>query len=94
MRKKKKTTIVLPGLFFDNEKWLPAGSYPGFTVFTDVCLAGLLGVSKMRVQTWRMSGIIPAKMQGNFAVYSLNAVLQALIKAGYKVDSNKQSKIL
>jgi len=81
----------LPFLFWDNEKFVPASKYPNFQIFTDACLAQTLGVSKMRVQTWRTSNVIPSTMQGNFAVYNLNSVLESLKNAGYKQDLNKKS---
>jgi len=92
MRKKRTPTITLPFWFWDNEKWVTAETYKGFTVYSDKILAEILRVSPVRVSTWRYSKIIPSKMMGNFAVYDVNAVLKALQAAGYKVDPNKQSR--
>lgn len=91
-RKKRETTIILPGLFWDNQKWVKAETYKNFQVFTDRVLAEVLGVSKMRVQTWRTSGVIPFETKGNsFACYDVNKVLAALTKQGYHIDLNKKS---
>ncbi len=91
-RKKRETKIILPGLFYDSEKWVKAEAYSNFQVFTDRVLAELLGVSKMRVQTWRTSGMIPFETKGNsFAVYDVNAVLKALQKQGYEINYTKKS---
>lgn len=91
MRKKRETTIKLPGLFWDNERWVPAEKYPNFTVYTDKVLAEILKVSPMRVSTWRNEKTIPFKLMGGYAVYDVNAVIQALLKAGYQQDENLKS---
>ena len=94
MRKKKETSIILPGLFYDMEKYVPASSYPGYTIFTDRVLAETLSVSPNTVKTWRISNVIPFRMSGNFAVYDLNQVITALLKSGYKQDLTKKSRAL
>ena len=92
-RKKREKKIILPGLFWDGEQWIEVSKYPNYVCFTDRVLAEVLGVSKMRVQTWRASGTIPFSTNGNsFAVYSINAVIKALKSAGYKQDLIKKSK--
>jgi len=91
MRKKKEKSIVLPGLFFDNQSFVPASKYPSFTIFTDICLAETLQVSANTVKTWRVMKVIPHTMQGNFAVYDVNAVLKSLQEAGYTIDPTKKS---
>ena len=91
MRKKRNPTIVLPGLFWDSEAWVPAEKYPNFKVYSDKILAEILKVSPVRVQTWRTTNLIPHIMQGNFAIYDVNAVLTALLNAGYKQDINKKT---
>jgi len=91
-KKERKKRVTLPGLYFDNQRFVPASQYPGFTVYTDKGLADLLNVSPMRVGMWRSSNKIPYKMSGNYAVYSVNAVLEALQKQGYEVDPNLKSR--
>jgi len=93
-RKKRETSITLPGLFWDSEAWVEPSRYPNYTIFTDRILAKTLGVSPMRVQSWRTSGVIPCNFSGSgsYAVYNLNDVLKALKSAGYVQDPNLKSQ--
>jgi len=95
-RKKMLPKIVLPGLYFDNENWVPASQYPHFQIFTDRVLSETLMVSPMRVSQWRTSGTIPCNFSGSgsYAIYNLNDVLKALKLAGYLIDPNKKSLTL
>ena len=87
----RKKRLVIPGLFWDGEQWSPAGKYPQFKVFTDTGLARLLNTSIKRVEMWRKANKIPFSMQGPYAVYNLNKVIQALLDAGYKQDMSLKS---
>ena len=92
MRKQKDKTVVLPGQIWDGEKYAPISSYPGFIVYSDKILAEVLGVSQSLVGWWRYKEKIPFKMEGSFARYDVNAVIQALLQAGYKQNLNLKSK--
>jgi len=87
----REKRVVLPGLFFDNQKFVPAETYPAFTIFTDTFLAETLMVSVKRVEMWRKANVIPFRMNGKHAVYDLNAVIVALKAAGYSQDKNLKS---
>ena len=93
-RKKIAPKIVLPGLFFDGEAWVPAETYPNYLIFTDKVLAETLNVSRVTVGEWRASGLIPYTTSGSsaYAIYNLNAVLNALQRHGYRVDPNLKSR--
>ncbi|MCK9282318.1 MAG: hypothetical protein M0P71_17010 [Melioribacteraceae bacterium] len=84
--KEREKRLTIPLYFWDNEAWVTAEKYPEFTVFTDRCLAEILEVSPMRVSMWRAANKIPHTMGGNFAIYNLSQVIQALLKAGYRQD--------
>ena len=86
--KEREKRLTIPKYFWDNENWVEASKYPAFQVFTDRCLAEVLEVSPMRVGMWRTKGEIPFEMKGSFAVYDLNAVIQALLLKGYKQSGN------
>jgi len=88
----RKKRLILPGLYFDNQNWVPASRWPNYIIYTDVCLAQTLMVSPMRVGMWRNSGKIPFEKKGNFHVYRLNEVLEALKKQGYEIDPKLKSK--
>ena len=92
MRNQKKKMIVLPGLVWDNEAWVPFTKYEGFACYTDRVLSEILNVTQPTVSNWRKSGIIPFTMSGSFAQYSVNEVIRALLKAGYTQDSNLKSR--
>jgi len=82
--KERQKRLTIPALFWDNTDWVPASKYPGFTVYTDVCLSELLNVSPMRVGMWRAKNVIPFEKRGAFCVFNLNSVIEALVKKGYK----------
>jgi len=93
-RKKREKSITLPGLFWDGETWAPASAYPNYTIFTSRVLAEALMVSPMTISTWRKENVIPFTLSGSgsFAIYNLNEVIEALLKAGYSQDKNKRSE--
>jgi len=92
MRKQKSKMIVLPGLIWDNERWVPISHYSHFVCYTDKILGEILGVSQGIVGQWRHNGIIPCEMEGSFAKYNVNDCIAALLKNGYTQDSNLKSR--
>jgi len=91
-RKKRQKSIKIPGLYYDGERFVPAETYPNYTIFTDRVLAEVLQVSPMTISAWRDKNVIPFRMGGgSYAIFDLNAVLEALQKAGYLIDPNKKS---
>jgi hypothetical protein len=90
----RKKRLILPGLIFDNQSWVPVSQYPNYQVFTDKVLAGVLNVSPMRVGMWRASGVIPYELSdltGKYAAYNVNAVLEALRARVYTIDPTLKS---
>ena len=90
--KERPKRLKLPGLFWDNENWVRAETYPNYLIFTDVCLAETLNVSPVRVGVWREKNVIPYTMAGNFPVYKLCEVLNSLQAHGYEIDENLKSQ--
>ena len=91
MRKKNKKKVVLPGLMWDNEAWVPFSNYPDQICFTDKVLGEILGVTGAVVGQWRQKHLIPFTMQGVYAKFNVLEVIRSLQEAGYKVDPNKKS---
>ena len=87
----RKKKLVLPGLIWDNQNWVPVSTYPGFICYTDSGLARILNVSVMLVGQWKKANVIPYTMNQNFACYNVNDCIEALLKNGYKQDINLKS---
>lgn len=90
--KERAKRLTIPKYFWDNEKFVEASEYSGWTCYTDAVLAETLGFSPMRISMLRNEGKIPFTMGGSFAIYDLNKVIEALLKQGYKQEGKNESK--
>jgi hypothetical protein len=90
-RKALPKRVILPGLMWDGEAWVPFSKWAAAICFTDKVLAEILCTNQVTVGQWRQKGMIPFVMEGSFARYNICDVIEALKKQGYRQDSTKKA---
>ena len=86
-RKRHKPRYIIPGLVYDNEKWVPFEKYPDFEVYGEKELGEVLKVSKQTLHTWKRKGLIPYTQAPGYSVYKVLDVIEALKKHGYHQEN-------